>query len=379
MRLLIMDEQDQIGGAQIVLLQLLENLTHSGLTMAAILQGPGILADRLGERHIATYFHDFQKVKQLWLHPFHVRSNRNRLSTVIKQVDPDVIICNSPWIVAVAGPVIKRCRIRSIGVAHAAVRPKRFLKRLVMHYLIRNSMQSMSSWIAVSESIRTDLMRFGIRSCSVIPNGVDLNVFTPGATGQLRAEFGLSSDDVLIITSGRIHPGKGQLDVIEGLAPIIAGNPRVHLIIAGTELEDAIENLGFTSQLRSLVQKLGIDRNVHFVGFRSDMHVVLRDADIMVSGSYQESFGLSVLEAMACGLPVIVTDVSGHRKLVTDEEDGIFYPVGDRACLRESTRRLLSDPVLRTRMSKAARRTAERFSLSDSMQRWRELILKGVS
>ena len=101
---------------------------------------------------------------------------------------------------------------------------------------------------------------------------------------------------------------------------------------------------------------------VHFPGFVRDMETYYRAADICVSASRSEGLPFNVMEAMACGLPVIASDVKGHQDLVRSGENGLLYPFGDKKAFVDAVKMLL-EPEKRRRMGESARKSVHRFGM----------------
>ena len=201
-----------------------------------------------------------------------------------------------------------------------------------------------------------------------MPNGVDTAVFSPGGDGAgLRARLGIPAGAVVaafVATLDRAHHFK-RLDVaIEALGR--ARHP-VHLVVAGDgELLDGY---------RAAAGAAGVGERVHFLGRvpQSQLPAVLRAGDLMLlTTEPPESFGIVLIEAMACGLPSVVTEYPGVRAVVDDGETGLLTPRGDAAAVAAALDRMAEmGPEQRERMGAAGREKAERSwgwaSLTDRM------------
>jgi glycosyltransferase involved in cell wall biosynthesis len=113
-------------------------------------------------------------------------------------------------------------------------------------------------------------------------------------------------------------------------------------------------------ELAARTAQLGLSEQIEFRGDINDVPTLLRDADIYVQPSFQEGMPNSVLEAMAAGLPIVATHVSGNVDLVTDGDNGLLVPPGDAAALAAAIGRLLEDPALAQRMGQRSRLRVER-------------------
>ncbi len=221
--------------------------------------------------------------------------------------------------------------------------------------------------IAVSEKIKQEILELGIpvERIEVIANGVDLEEFTPARVD--RRELGLPEDVPLALFVGDIRISRKNLDtVLQALVNV----PQLHLAIAG-----APDGRNFYPQL---AQTLGVSDRVHFLGFRSDVADLMRSADLFVFPSRYEPFGLVLLEAMACQLPVITARTAGGSDLVTPECGFVLDDPDDVGALSLAMMHLTQDPAARHRMGKAARSIAERYSWTDMARHYLE-IFKEVS
>ena len=196
-----------------------------------------------------------------------------------------------------------------------------------------------------------------------MPNGVDADVFAPGPDtdwrgtgGGLRAALGIPADATVaafVGTLDRAHHFKRVDVAIDGLR--LTADERLHLVVAGGgELLD-----GF----RAEAEAAGVGHRVHFLGSipHAELPAVLRAADVFVlTTEPPESFGIVLIEAMACGLPTIATDYPGVRAVVEPGETGFLVGLGDAAGVAAALVRLADDEPMRARMGAAGRAKAER-------------------
>ena len=191
-----------------------------------------------------------------------------------------------------------------------------------------------------------------------MPNGVDVDEFSPGpdSTG-VRKRLGIPGDPltaVFVATLDRAHHFK-RLDVAIDALTRTELEPAPHLVVAGGgELLD-----GF----RTRAADAGVGDRVHCLGVvpHAELPAVLRAADCFVlTTEPPESFGIVLIEAMACGLPAIATDYPGVRAVVDDGETGAIVPAGDSVAVAAALDRMGGDPAERERMGAAGRAKAER-------------------
>jgi glycosyltransferase involved in cell wall biosynthesis len=225
--------------------------------------------------------------------------------------------------------------------------------------------------VHVSQSGRRWHQQLGYadKQTTVIPNGFDLNQFHPSLKSrlQLRAELGLSSAHKLIGHVGRFHPNKDHYTFLRAAAILQKSHPDVRFVLCGT-------NVSWDNrQVTEWIDELQLRSAVHLLGPRADMERIQAGLDLLVSSSISEGFPNVVGEAMACGVPCIVTDVADSSLLVGDT--GAVVPAGQPSAIADACNRLLAESrTQRERRSTQARqRVATHFEFSHLADRHFEL------
>lgn len=216
--------------------------------------------------------------------------------------------------------------------------------------------------IAVSSKIQQELLDIHVppEKIQVIVNGVDLQEFCPGRVD--RQPWQLPGDRVLGLFAGDLRSNRKNLDtVLRAMVSV----PEFHLAVAGS-----IQG----SPYPELVQQLGLQNQVHFLGYRRDLAQLMRAMDCFVFPSRYEPFGLVVLEAMASGLPIVTATTTGAADLVTPDCGFVLSDAEDVAGLAGALRQLTDRPDLRQQMGLAARRIAEHHSWSTMAERYVDLF-----
>ncbi len=188
----------------------------------------------------------------------------------------------------------------------------------------------------------------------VVPCGVDTSLFSPGDRGQARRELGLAEHGPLATFVGRLDPIKGIEVLLRAVALLrqrTSELPAPFLLIVGGESAP-----GESRRLVDLCEQLGVADLVRFVGPvpHHQLPKYYRAADIAVMPSLYESFGMALLEAMACGIPVIATKVDGPSNVVLDGSSGLLVPPGDALALANALERLITDASIRRRLASNA-------------------------
>lgn len=219
--------------------------------------------------------------------------------------------------------------------------------------------------IAVSESTRDDLVSRGLRrdDVVVVPNGIDLAHFTPDET--------LKSVSPTLLYIGRLRKYKRVDLVIRAVARLRGEGMDVALRVAGSGDE--------ASALEALAASLDVSDAVSFPGYVPEEQKLdlLRSSWIHLLTSPKEGWGISNLEAAACGTPTVASDAPGLRESVVDGKTGLLVPHGDVPALAQAIRRIVAAPDLRARLARQARAFAETFSWDASTDAI-EAVLKRV-
>ncbi len=203
---------------------------------------------------------------------------------------------------------------------------------------------------AVSEYLRRrTIEEFQVqRPVTVVPNFVDCDVYDRATDKGLRRKFA-NDDEGILIHISNFRPVKRVEDVIAIFAEV-RKKAKARLLMVGDGPE--------RPKAEWLANTHGIAKDVLFVGKQNEMNRLLSVSDILLLPSELESFGLVALEAMACEVPVIATQVGGIPEVVSHGVDGFLYRVGDVSSMAEGCLAILNDPQLSSNMGKAAREHA---------------------
>lgn len=203
----------------------------------------------------------------------------------------------------------------------------------VLRPLLARALLGATRVFAVSESLRKVALALGVPASKtqVIGNGVDLQRFAPQPREASRKALGLPGDGQVLITVGGLVERKGFHRVIDCLPALLGRFSNLHYVAVGGASPEG----DWTEQLRQQVRVLGLEQRVHFTGPLppDSLAGVLSAADVFVLSTRNEGWANVFLEAMACGLPVVTTDVGGNAEVVCREELGIVVPFGDAARL----------------------------------------------
>lgn len=223
---------------------------------------------------------------------------------------------------------------------------------------------------AVSEYLKNKTIEaFGIRrTIDVIPNFVDLNRFRPAQDSPLKKQFACDGEKIVCHISN-FRKVKRIADIIRTFHGVQKSLPAKLLLVG-----DGPERTG----LEDLVRELGISQKVIFLGRQDAVEDILAISDLFMLTSDHESFGLSALEAMACGVPVISSDAGGLREVNLNGFSGYAYPVGDVQGMISGALEILSDPNNHERFRQNAQIQANKFEISKILPSYEKIYLEAL-
>jgi 1,2-diacylglycerol 3-alpha-glucosyltransferase len=202
---------------------------------------------------------------------------------------------------------------------------------------------------------------------TVISNGINTLDFCPTDVGDFHERFQIPKDTVNMVFVGRLFPEKSVDTLIEAVPHIIEVHPKTHIMIVGGG--------HLRPKLEALVKKLGVQKYVTFLGFVSDEDKLFayNASDIFVLPSFAELEGMVVLEAMACGKPIIISDaeMSASRHFV--DENGFLFKTANPKDLAAKALRLITDIDLRNKMGSASLKKSKEYDIHRSVE-----LLEGV-
>jgi len=185
---------------------------------------------------------------------------------------------------------------------------------------------------------------FKAKKVEYIPGvGIDLKKFDIVEVNRYmkRSELGLPKEAFVVLSVGELNKNKNQEVVIRAIAKI--NNPKIHYVICGQGQLDGY--------LRNLSKELGIENQVHLLGFRKDIPEICKSSDLFVFPSHREGLGIAALEAMACGLPIITSNVQGIVDYSIDGETGYICKPTDVDCFSKHIKSLYNDADKRSEMA----------------------------
>ena len=244
------------------------------------------------------------------------------------------------------------------GLSPRSLRIRRACRPVIHRYVPMS--QDIARWLERDVGVPAGRIR-------QLYSGVDVERFRPGgprATDVAGAEAGAGARrGPTLGTIGRLDPVKNQEALLEAFAGLRQRHAGLRLVIVGDG--------PLRGHLQSRAQSLGVASEVTFTGSRTDTPELLRSFDVFVLPSVNEGISNTILEAMACGVPVVASGVGGSPELVVDGVCGSLYDPADPQALQQAILPYLGDPALRERQGRAAReRVVQNFSLDSMVGRY---------
>jgi glycosyltransferase involved in cell wall biosynthesis len=212
------------------------------------------------------------------------------------------------------------------------------------------------AFACISHEIEREVLAVGLARERVhyLPNAVDMTRFRPADEAERNAakrRLDVTTGTVVCLFIGRLSREKGLMDLMEAWR--LVGPANAVLLVAGPDMVGHEWNVGPAA--RDYVQRHALGGSVRFLGSISDVALLLRAADIVIQPSHFEALGLSAIEALASGVPVIASAVGGLLEFMIDGQNGKLYPAQDAAALASCIRTLIEDAALRRLMAERAR------------------------
>ncbi|MEW6075714.1 MAG: glycosyltransferase family 4 protein [Candidatus Omnitrophota bacterium] len=350
----ILHEFHEIGGAENSLLYAAQNIERDKFRLFFVLPRQGLFSEELKKRGIEVDFYEFPKIRGLR----GVGRAANTLSDFVKRKDIHLVHSNS---------------IRTHIYAVIAARRQRIPVVWHQRNLLINELIDPDSLLAFlpdkiicnSRAVARRFALFGIlpRKVTVIYNGVDTALFSPDISGErVRSEFGISPDQTVVGIASRFHRNKNHETFFKA-AEILCKRYKacgfLRFLAVGASVFE--EDSRRETSLRDFVRARGIGDRVVFTGFRKDMPECYAAMDIVVIPSFREACGRVIIEAMACGKPVIGSNTGGIRELIVDKETGILFPASDPQALAEAILRLAQHKEIARTMGQVGRRRVGQY------------------
>lgn len=349
------------GGAETVFIDLISNLPEQLYRSIVVIHGKGWVYDELNRRGIEPVILEAKG-------SFNWRYLKNLLS-LIRREKVAIIqshLLGSNVYSALAG-LLSRTPV--VAVFHGAVDVSEQERLSSLKFSAINAGAAVI--VAVSKDLRDNIVErtaLSSKKTRVIYNGINTAQFKRPKKTDLRQQFSWPEDDVIVGSLGNIRPAKAYDELLKAAALTIRLKKNVRFVIAGQGKGKLYESL---LELRS---ELKLDEHVFFLGFNDDPADFLSNLDLFLLSSRSEGFSISTIQAMAAGLPVIVTRSGGPQEIVRHKESGWLIDTAAPQQIANAVIRLVDDPALRQRLAIAGQNHAiKTFDIKNMIRSYEEI------
>ena len=275
------------------------------------------------------------------------------LARLVHRERIDVVHAHSPVLAAVARPLVRVLSPRTRLIYTEHNRWDRYSSPTRIANQITYPLNHQT--FAVSDDCRDTVSPRLRPKVETLIHGIDVDAVAVHRADResMRAELGISGATVVIGTVANLRVQKNYPLLLEVAAKVTAENPNLLFLSVG---QGPLEQ-----QLKTLHEDLGLGDRFRFLGFRQDVHRVMSAFDVFCFSSDHEGLPVALMEARALGLPVVSTRAGGLSEAVSDLNDGLLVPVGNKKALGEAIRRVTSDACLRHQLAGASFGRAQRF------------------
>jgi sugar transferase (PEP-CTERM/EpsH1 system associated) len=346
-----------MGGLERLLVQFARRIDRTRFDLHFVLLGEaGLLADEVrAAGWPVTALHQGEGFRPLLY---------ARLAWLFVREQAEVVHTHDERPLIYAAPAARLARVRRvIHTRHRGADPELNPRQAA---LLRFASARVDAFVCVSAAAAEASRKLGVpgKSVRVLLNGIDLETFRPaGADQSITSDYAATGPTVIV---ARLTPEKDLATLLEAVALVVRRVPTFRLLIAGDG--------PCRADLEAQAARLGLAEHVVFLGIVRDIPPLLAGARLFVLSSRSEGISLTLLEAMASGLPIVATRVGGNPEVVADGVTGLLVPSGNPAALAKTIVALYLEPRLAAEMGRAGReRVEEHFDLARMIRAYEKL------
>ncbi len=287
------------------------------------------------------------------------------LKNLIKQTEPDIIHAHN--FTPLYYTILAACfsNIKIVVTFHG------FIDWNIKKWLFYNTVFKRITVVVVNDAMKKNYLFLGMffkKKINTIFNGINIDRYAIKTDTDLRRQLHIAPQDFVIGSVGRLSPVKNQALQVRVLAALKKNIPNIKLLLVTGGSPDASD---LKENLLKEADRLDVKENFIILDFRKDVPELLSIMDVFLMTSLTEGTSLALLEAMASGLPAVVSDVGGNNKLISNGENGFLYSLDNEENLFSIIKNLFSDKNLRTIIGKTAFKTAVKYSTENMVQQYR--------
>lgn len=348
----------EIGGSETQLLRILPKLQEYHENEVCCVRGHGPIGKQLEENGVPVHYLDLKGLSDL--------SVIKRFYLVVKKFSPDILVTY-----LIHADLYGRIFGKLFGIKKIVSSKRgallqwewlshidRLTKFMVSHYLVQTK-SAQEEWMG---KLNLPKEKF-----SIVPNGMRTSDFELSFDKvRERKLLHIDSSSSVIVCVARLRRGKGHEVLLKAFETLYKKNPNTTLLLVGDGERE--------SELKGQIENYKSKNNVHFLGNRSDVPLILALSDLFILPTEGEGMSNAIMEAMAAGLPIITTDISENRDLIEEGRTGILFPVSNEKILLDKISFLLENTKLREYLGKNARKEAqEKYDVEKVVLKFAEL------
>lgn len=288
------------------------------------------------------------------------------LNKILNDENYDIVHCNTPMggvITRIAANKFRKNGLKVFYTAHGfhfyQGAPK---KNWMIYYPVEKFLARFTDKLITITQEDYQLAQSKFATDVIHVHGVGANSekyypYSKEVACKLRNELGYTDDQFILLCTGEFNKNKNQSTVIKAVAEVAKELPKIKLLLAG--------NGPMETDLKALVNDLGITNSVDFLGYRTDLEEYVNICDVVVSASLREGLPLNIMEGMLCRKPVIAWDNRGHRELVHQEKTGYMVNPNDNNMFRSYIIELAGNKDLSEQFGVKAKATVELYSIEN--------------
>ena len=296
-----------------------------------------------------------------------------QLKRLMEKEKFDLVHCHTPVGGILARLVAKKYRKKGTKVIYTAHGFHFFKGAPLVNWLVYYPIERWFSrytdiLITINHEDYERAKTFHAKKVEYIPGvGVDIEKFKKEEVNLIkkRKEFGLEVDDFVVVSVGELNKNKNHEVVIKAISKL--NNPKVKYLICGQgSLESYLENL---------IEEQGLTEQVKLMGFRRDIAELYNASNLLAFPSLREGLSVALMEAMACGLPVVCSKIRGNTDLIQENKGGYLVPSKDVETFSKSIIKVLEQPELAKEMAEYNRECIKEFSIEKTKEKMKQIYL----
>jgi glycosyltransferase involved in cell wall biosynthesis len=381
-RITYLTPHSELAGGELALLDLCRRLNRPPFQLHVILPRPGGFSRALEQNKISFAIVPFRRDFLGGYPPAFDLGAIRRIAALLAEWKADLLHLQDSYLTLLGTLAARSSGIPVVLTAHGAWDAHFFYQDLLNRIFLRRI------WTP-TESVAKSIRRRGFvkkETVRVVPFGIDSEKFSPGDSSLARKKLKLPPEVPLVARIARFDSVKDYPTFLKAAELLAEAHPTVEFVVVGDTVLDIPSESASNKQVffDFLDARPALKKRVHWVGYQSDVRDYLAAADILVSSSLSESFGFTLLEAMAMERPVVSTNVGGPSEIVDPGLTGYLVPPKSASELADAVLKLINDPVQSRAMGiEGRRRLLEKFdarNFAATMEReYRDLLSPGGS